>query len=457
MDPLPAFPFLRRRDAALARLESASLLLPAAPVRTKNADSEYRYRPDSDFFYLTGWEEAGGAALLRGFADERRFLLFVPETSPEQEMWTGKRRDAQDVQAACGADAVLPIDRFSEEAPALLAGGDRIHYRLGASSLCDSAVKEALRRGRGLRARAGKGAHAVIDPGVVLDALRMRKDPAEIARLREAARITVRAFEEALAAARPGVGEWEVEAALEGGFRRRGARGPAYASIVAAGRNACTLHYGANASVIGPEDLVLVDGGAEVDFYAADVTRTVIASERAGEGAMDVHAVVRDAHAQAIAACRPGAAATAVHAAAVRAIADGLRGLGALVGTAAEIVESKSYRPYFPHQTTHWIGLDVHDCGPYRRDGRSVVLEPGMAFTVEPGLYFPEGSCPAVPALEGVGVRIEDDVLMTENGPEVLTSALSTGPGDFLGRRLATRSAAAPGLDDCPPTGKSST
>ncbi len=434
MDALPAFPFLRRRDAVLSRLESASLLLPAAPVRAKNADAEYRYRPDSEFFYLTGWEEAGGVALLRGFADEKRFLLFVPETSPEQEMWTGKRRDAREVQAACGADGVLPLERFADEAPELLAGGDRIYYRLGASERCDAAVRGALGRGRRLRARSGRGAHAVIDPGAALDDLRLRKDAAEAARLREAARVTVLAFEEALAAVRPGAGEWEVEAALEGGFRRRGARGPAYASIVAAGRNACTLHYCANSSVIGPEDLVLVDGGAEVDFYAADVTRTVCASDGAGEAAREVHAVVREAHRRALAACRPGAPLAGVHAVAVEALAEGLCGLGAVPGTASGIVEAKSYRPYFPHQTTHWIGLDVHDCGPYLEGGRSPVLEPGMAFTVEPGLYFPDGSCPAARALEGIGVRIEDDVLMTEEGAEVLTSALPAGAGPMGGR-----------------------
>lgn len=428
---LPAFPFRRRRDAVLERLGRGSLLLPAAAPRMRNGDAAYRYRPDSEFFYVTGWADPGGIALLRGFADEDRFLLYAPETSPEQELWTGAPRDAREVQAACGADAVRSLDRFADEAAKLLAGGDLVHYRLGASAPCDAAVRSALALGRGLRARTGGGAHAVADPGVVLDELRLRKDEAEAARLREAARMTVEAFAEALPAARTGAGEWEVEAALDCGFRRRGATGSAYATIVAAGRNACTLHYGANASVIAPGDLVLVDGGAEAEFYAADVSRTVFASEQAGEATRHAHAVVREAHARALAACRPGAALARVHEAAVDAIAEGLRDLGALSGSPAEIVETGSYRRYFPHRASHWLGLDVHDPGRYAEDGRSRLLEPGMAFTVEPGLYFPPGSCPSAPALEGIGARIEDDVLMTEQGAEVLTAELPVSPAGW--------------------------
>ncbi len=424
----PEFPFRRRRDAVLNRLGRGSLLLAAGPVRVRNGDSPYRYRPDSEFFYLTGWAEPGGIALLRGFADEDRFLLFVPETSPQEEMWTGKRLGAGQVKALCGADAALSLDRFADEAPDLLAGGDRIYYRLGASARCDAAVRSALERGRALRARTGSGARAVVDPGAALDELRIRKDEAETARLRDAARTTVEAFAEALPAVRPGAGEWEIEAALDSGFRRRGATGSAYPTIVAAGANACTLHYDANASVIAPDDLVLVDGGAEAGFYAADVTRTVFASEMVGAAARDAHAVVREARARALAACRPGASLEQVHAAALSAIAEGLRGLGALSGSAADIVEAESYRRYYPHRTSHWLGLDVHDPGLYVDDAGSRVLEPGMAFTVEPGLYFAPGSCPAVPALEGVGVRIEDDVLMTASGAEVLTAGLPVAP-----------------------------
>ena len=305
------------------------MLLPASPVRYKSGDSEYRYRPDSELLYLTGWEEGDSVAVLRGQGAKDRFVLFVPERDEKIERWTGPRLDPAEVTERFGADAVSPITEFRARGPALLADGDRIHYRLGASAVCDDVVRDALRAGRARRARKGVGAHMVVDPGAVLDAMRVRKDAAEVARLREAARISVAAFREALACVRGGVGEWEVEAALESGFRRRGAGGPAFATIVAAGANACTLHYAANSARIGAEDLVLVDAGAEFDCYAADITRTVPASGRLEGARRDAYEVVRGAHRAALAACRPGGTVAGVHEAASRVIAEGLVGLGA--------------------------------------------------------------------------------------------------------------------------------
>ena len=423
------------------------MLLPASALRYKSGDSEYRYRPDSEMLYLTGWEEWGSIAVLRGHAAKDRFVLFVPARDAERERWTGPRLDPGEVKARFGADAVFPMKDFRERGPALLADGDRIHYRLGTSAMCDEVVREALRAGRARRARKGAGAHMVVDPGTVLDAMRVRKDAAEIARLRETARISVAAFREALGRVRPGAGEWEVEAALEAGFRSRGAGGPAFATIVAAGANACTLHYSANRARIGGGDLVLMDAGAEFDYYAADITRTVPASGRLEGARREAYEVVRGAHRAALAACRPGGTLEDVHEAASRAIAGGLVGMGVVEGTADEVLEGGAHRAFFPHKTSHWLGLDTHDAGPYRRAhsagragpgvggpgaGGTVVpvadgpieLEPGMVFTVEPGLYFPPGSCDRVPELEGTGIRIEDDVLIGEDGAEVLTGEL---------------------------------
>ena len=425
--PLPPIPYGERRDNAFSRLGDGSLILPASPVRHKNADSEYRYRPDSELLYMTGWSDPGCVAILRGFADEERFVLFVPERDARAELWTGPRRDPEEVKAAFGADVVFPLGELPERAPGLLAGGDRIHYRLGASRVCDRVVREGLRVGRRTRPRSGTGPFLVGDPGVVLDDLRLRKDRAEIARMREAARISVAAFGEALAGVRAGAREWEVEAALDGGFRRRGANGPAFATIVAAGVNACTLHYAANDSRIRAGDLVLVDAGAEFDFYAADITRTVLAPGPVPGHRREAHEVVRHARQAALAACVPGRSLTDVHDAAVRAIAGGLIELGAVREPLDEVLEEKAYRPFFPHQTSHWLGLDTHDVGDYKGADGPVVLEPGMVFTVEPGLYLAPGGCPAVPELEGTGIRIEDDVLITEDGAEVLTGGLPTG------------------------------
>lgn len=423
-DNLPPVPHGDRRDRVLARLKDASMLLPAAPVRFKNNDSEYRYRPDSELLYLTGWDAPGCIALLRGFSDEDRFVLFVRERDAGKELWTGPLSEPEEVGRLLGADRVFPLGDFAEKAPGLLAGGDGVYYRLGTSDVCDRVVRGALGTGRRFRARKGAGLSMVADPGVVLDPMRLRKDPAEVARIREAARISVAAFDEALGHVAAGVGEWEVEAVLEAGFRGRGANGPAFATIVAAGANACTLHYSANRSRIGAGDLVLIDAGAEFDFYAADITRTVAASGRLEGARREVYEVVRDAHRAAVAACTPGGTLGAVHRAAVQKIAAGLVAIGVLGGTVDEVVDERSYRPFFPHRTSHWLGLDTHDVGPYRdRDG-PVKLEPGMVFTVEPGLYFAAGSGPGLPELEGIGIRLEDDVLVTPEGSEVLTGGL---------------------------------
>ena len=244
-----------------------------------------------------------------------------------------------------------------------------------------------------------------------------------------------------------GRGEWEVEAALEAGFRSRGAGGPAFATIVAAGANACTLHYSANRARVRGSDLVLMDAGAEFDYYAADITRTVPASGRLAGARREAYEVVRGAHRAALAACRPGGTLEDVHEAASRAIAGGLVGMGVVEDTADEVLESGAHRAFFPHKTSHWLGLDTHDAGPYRGGGGAgadgagadgpVLLRPGMVFTVEPGLYFPPGSCDRVPELEGTGIRIEDDVLIGEDGAEVLTGELPVdleGLGPLVGK-----------------------
>lgn len=437
-------------------LGDGAMVLPASPTRFKNADAEYRYRPDSELFYLTGWEAPGCVAVLRGFAERERFVLFVEGRDEARELWTGPRPELSEVRQRFGADAVHALEEFPDRAPSLLRDADALHYRFGASEACDRAVRAALRDGRHRRPRSGRGPVGTLDPGATLDGLRLRKDEAETARLREAARITTAAFREGLAAVRPGAGEWEVEAAVEAGFRRRGADGPAFATIAAAGANACTLHYTANASRIGPGELVLLDAGAEVGCYAADVSRTVPASGRLEGAARDAYAVVLAARGAALAACRLGASLVDVHDAAVRVIVEGLAAMDVLAETPVEAVETGAYRCWFPHQTSHWLGLDIHDVGAYRegaplmageplptggpsrkgaplREGGSpwksgppepVQLEPGMAFTVEPGLYFPPGSCPRVPELEGTGIRIEDDVLITRDGADVLTCHL---------------------------------
>ena len=432
----PVHPFAERRRAVLSQLADGSMLLPAPPVRFKNADSEYRYRPGSELFYLTGWELPDCIALLRGFADDDRFVLFAEEPDPAKELWTGKRLTLAEAKERLGACAVHPLAEFGDRAPKLLAGGDRVLYRLGESDRCDRAVRSALGAGRRLWARRGAGLRTVADPGTVLDDMRVRKDAAELARIDAAARITAAAFREGLARVADGAGEWEVQAALEAGFRRRGAQGPAFATIVAAGSAACTLHYAANDRRMRAGELVVADAGAEVGWYGADVTRTVPVSGRLGGLQRDAWEVVRRAQAAAVAVCGPGADVADVHRAAVAEVAGGLVEMGVLPGPVSQVVEEKAYRPFFPHNTSHWLGLDTHDPGAYG------TLAPDMVLTVEPGVYFRSGTCPRRPELEGTGIRIEDDVLVTQDGARVLTAELPVD-ADLLGAPRPSGSPAA--------------
>jgi Xaa-Pro aminopeptidase len=280
----------------------------------------------------------------------------------------------------------------------------------------------------GARARRphGGGPRSVVDPGEILDDLRVVKDEHELALLRRAAAISVEGQRAAAAAVAPGVGEWAVEAEVDRAFRSRGARGAAFETIVGAGANACVLHYVENACVIGGHDLVLVDAGAEWGLYHGDTTRTYPAAGRFAGAQREVYEVVDAARGAAVGAVRPGAPVADVHAAATRVIVDGLIALGALAGDAERLLEEQAYKPFYPHQTSHWLGLDVHDVGDYAKDGVSRALEPGMVFTVEPGLYFRPAHEGTPERLAGVGVRIEDVVVVTEQGCEVLTSALPT-------------------------------
>ncbi len=424
LPPIPAGVFRARRERALERMEEGVLLLPAAPVRHRSRDVEVRYRPDSELYYLTGWTEPGALAVLRAFAEEDRFVLFVPSRDPGAEVWSGPRMGPAEAGERTGADAVYPAGEVEERLPGLLRGSSRVFVRLGEDPRLDRLVLDSLRTSRIRGARRGEGPRGIVDPGEVLDELRLRKGPEEIARIREAARITVEAFREVLAGVRPGVGEWEVEALLESGFRRRGAAGAAFPTIAASGPNGCYLHYAENGRVLEEGDLLLLDGGAEVELYAADVTRTVSVGGEFGGAGGSVHEVVRHAHAAGVAAVRPGATVAEVHRAVVDVLTEGLVELGVLEGEVEELVAGEAFKPFYPHQTSHWLGLDVHDVGDYARRGEPRVLEPGMVLTVEPGLYFAPRPDGEPTPFDGIGVRLEDDLLVTPEGVENLTGAL---------------------------------
>ncbi len=436
--PVPDFAARRRRVLdALSRDGSAGVLvIPAAPLLQRSRDTEIRYRPDSDLVYLTGFTEPDAVLVLVGGA-EPHSVLFTRARDAEAELWSGPRLGPDGAVEMGMADEAHHIEVLDEVLAPVLEAGTSIHYRLGASGRVDELVRRALAYGRGRGQRSGAGPRAVMDPGLILDEMRLRKDEAELARMRLAAGASVEGHRRAAALLAPGVGEWEVEAVLNATFRAAApVAGPAYETIVGSGTNACVLHYVANRRRVEDGDLVLVDAGAHVDHYCGDITRTYPASGRFSPEQRAVYEVVENARAAAVAAVAPGRTVAEVHDTATRVLVEGLVELGVLEGAVDDLMEEEAHKAYYPHQTSHWLGLDVHDVGAYAVDGASRVLEPGMVLTVEPGLYFrprdASGDAPdTVEAGEdraarfrGIGVRLEDDVLVVEDGAEVLTAAL---------------------------------
>jgi len=427
-EPLGGFSpdtFRRRRERTLAGLDDGVLLLPAGPVRSRSRDIEYPYRPDSELFYLSGVTEPGAVAVLQPGEGEQ-FILFIRERDPEAELWSGERVGTDRARELYGADVVHPIDDLDGKLADLITGPRSIYYRWGTERHTDRLVLDALVRGRARGPRRETGPRGVMDPGELLDDLRMIKDDEEIEHIRRAARITVDGFRKVLAIVAPGIGEWELEAVMEGAFRRAGADGAGYQTIVGSGKNACVLHYVQNRCALEGGELVLVDAGAEVGLYHADITRTIPVSGRFTDEQRAVYEIVEAAHAAAVAAARPGVTIGAVHQAAVGVITAGLVELGVLEGSPETLAEEEKYKPFYPHQTSHWLGLDVHDVGDYAQAGRSRTLEPGMVLTVEPGLYFRPGGEAGAARFAGIGVRIEDDLLVTSSGCDNLTGALPT-------------------------------
>jgi Xaa-Pro aminopeptidase len=425
----PASILKERRRAASVALGAGVLVLPAAPVQLQSRDGERPYHPDRDLYYLTGATEPETVAVLAG-GESPALHLFVRERDAEAELWHGPRLGPAATAERLQPDACHPLSELERRLPELLIGADRVFFRLGADEYVERNVRDALAFSRARGARTGTGPRAIVDPGEILDELRLVKDAHELSLLRRAAEITVDGHRAAARRIAPGEGEWTVEAVLNASFRGAGARGPGYESIVGSGANACVLHYVDNTSVIDDGALVLVDAGAEYAFYNGDVTRTYPASGRFEGAARDVYEIVESARAAAVAAVQPGCPVAAVHEAATRVLVEGLIVLGVLAGDVEQLIADQAHKLFYPHQTSHWLGLDVHDPGDYARKGVPRELVPGMVLTIEPGLYF-RPSLEATPArFSGIGVRIEDDVVVTKDGCEVLTASLPTAADD---------------------------
>ena len=413
----------------MEQLGAAAAVIPAAALTTHHADCEWPIRQDSDFFYLTGFDEPDAVALLLPHRPEgERFVLFVQPKDPAAEVWTGFRWRTEGALERYGADLAHPLDQLQEKLSGYLNGAEAIAFRIGRHPAVEPLVLAAWGRQLDMYARSGEAAFGLVAPTPILHRLRLRKDPHELARLRDACRISAEAHELAREMTRPGMRESEVQAAIESHFRASGARGPAYGSIVAGGDNACVLHYTANTAPLQDGDLLLIDAGCSVeDYYNGDITRTFPVNGRFSAEQRELYSLVLAAQESAIEMVRPGGTAENVHNTALRTLVEGLVDLGLLVGDPDGLIERGDYRHLYMHRTGHWLGLDVHDVGAYRLGERPAELETGFVLTVEPGLYIsdrlavPEGQPEIDDRWKGIGIRIEDDVAVTDQGHEVLT------------------------------------
>ncbi|KRD30056.1 Xaa-Pro aminopeptidase [Lysobacter sp. Root916] len=415
-----------RRRKQLMRMagDDAILVLPSANELIRSRDTHYPYRQDSDLWYLTGFPEPEAVLVLVPGRKHGETLLFCRERDLEREGWDGPRFGPEGAVEAFGLDDAYPIADLDDILPGLLEGRSRVYYHFGRDQEFDLKLIGWLNRVRAMVRQGAQPPHEFLELGHLLDEMRLFKDRDELKLMQRAADISVQAHEVAMRAARPGVREYELQAELERVFRMHDAE-PAYGSIVGAGANGCVLHYRANNGVARDGDLVLIDAGAEFRGYAADITRTFPVNGRFSAPQRALHDLVGAAQAAALAQARPGVAYEAGHNAAVETLTEGLLKLGLLKGKLEKNIADGSYRRYYRHKTGHWLGLDVHDVGEYRIEGESRLLEPGMVFTIEPGLYVSADDTSVDPKWRGIGIRTEDDVLVTKDGYQVLTDKLA--------------------------------
>ena len=418
--------YRQRRERLARALQAGVAVIATAPERLRNRDSHYPYRFDSHFYYLTGFTEPEAVLVL--LSDKS--ILFCRERDPEREVWDGHRYGPEAARERFGFDEAYPIAALDETLAKLLENQPALAYAVGADAEWDA---RAMRWLNAVRARVRAGIAApdrVQDVRSLIDEMRLVKDAHELAIMRRAAAIAAGAHRRAMRAARPGRMEYEIEAELLYEFRRGGAQFPAYSPIVAGGANACVLHYVTNDAPLRDGELLLVDAGCELDGYASDITRTYPVGGRFGGAQRAVYDIVLAAQAAAVGKVRPGSAWNEPHDAAVKVLAQGMLDLKLLQGSLEAVLERETYKRFYMHRTGHWLGLDVHDTGDYKRAGAWRPLAPGMALTVEPGLYIrAAGDVP--PELHNTGVRIEDDVVVTAQGCEVLTAEAPKGIDDI--------------------------
>ncbi len=412
----------QKRRAELARqMKQGIAVIPTAPERIRNDDAHYRYRFDSHFYYLTGFNEPEAVVVIIAGKNPRS-ILFCREKNKEREIWDGFRHGPAGAKKAFGFDETYPIDSIDNLLPKLMGNQSLLATPIGLHTDWDLRVAKWL---KGVRAQVRSGIEPpeqIIESRSLTSEMRLLKDDYEMQVMQRAADISVSAHMRAMQKTKPGKWEHEIEAELLHEFHRYGSQAPAYTSIVAGGGNACVLHYIENNQRLNNGDLLLIDAGCEVDGYASDITRTWPVNGKFEGAQKDVYEVVLEAQLKSIAAVKPGAKFQAYHDAALKVLVRGLIDLKLCKGSVDKVIEKKEYFQFYMHRAGHWLGLDVHDCGVYTHDGESRKLKPGMVLTVEPGLYIrPAKNVPK--QFWNIGVRIEDDVLVTKSGNRVLTEA----------------------------------
>jgi Xaa-Pro aminopeptidase len=407
--------FMKRMD------ENSVAIIPAAREAVRSHDLNYRYRQNSDFFYLTGFEEPEAIAVITPSKDPK-YTLFVRPRDPEREIWDGRRAGVDGAKSEYGADEAFPISEFDQKLSDILNGPEKLYYRLGDNAHLDEKMIRQLASVRTLNRKPVTVPQTIIDSAAIIHEMRVIKTDAEIEIMQRAADIAAEAHIEAMKAVRPGMMEYEIEAIVEQVFRRAGAQGPSYTSIVGSGANATVLHYINNDGTCNDGELLLLDAGAEYKGYASDITRTFPVNGRYTAAQRDIYDLVLETQMACVEMVRPGVRHLDIKNNSIEMLTEGLVRLGLLQGEPEELIKEEKHMQFYMHGLGHYLGIDVHDVGRYFVDGESRPLEPGMVMTVEPGIYISPNTKDIPEKYLGIGVRIEDDVLATETGPRILTN-----------------------------------
>ncbi len=414
--------FSERRDLLADKvLEDSAIIVSAASVKSRISDTEYSYRQDSNFYYLSGYEEPESLILIRPNQDKERFIIFCRDRDPLREQWDGFRTGQEGVIQDYGADAAYSINSIDEIMPKLLEGAKNIYFSMSAPCGVDAKISSWVEDIRKNTRSGAEPPQNLLSLDSILHEMRLIKEGDEMDLMKQAANITTEAHIRAMQSVRPGMYEYQLEAEYLYAFNKNGARSPAYNSIVGGGNNSCILHYVENNAELQDGDLVLVDAGCEYQYYASDVTRTFPVNGKFSPEQREIYSIVLEAHKQSMEQAKPGNKWNLMHEKSVEVIVEGLLSIGLLQGSRDEIIDKGEYSKFYMHRIGHWLGMDVHDVGSYKQDGDWRPLEEGMVMTVEPGIYILDSMEGVDDKWKGIGVRIEDDIAITDSGFEILT------------------------------------